>query len=293
MDDGKKSGGLMQSVLNIIGQRPSNGTVASWGCFFTASLMVYYFFSDGDFSFLLTYAGIARVFGLLLLNAKIETSKNAAGVSLKALECYAAVFMMRLWSILRHEGYLPYDRSGDWLYHCVEFASLGLTIVACYLVGGRYRASYDDKSDCFGNLYVPPQFGAAYLLVPCLLGAVIMHPNLNKDFISDMSWTFSMYTESLAIVPQLYMFQKQSSNTVEPLISHFVFTLGFARLVEMAFWLSSFHELASENGTKLVGIIVLVVQFVHIALMADFFYFYVIALHRGGPLQLPTQNGIV
>jgi len=35
-------------------------------------------------------------------------------VSLKTLEAYSVVFFFRIVSIFRHEGYLPYDRSGDW-----------------------------------------------------------------------------------------------------------------------------------------------------------------------------------
>ena len=36
--------------------------------------------------------------------------------------------------------------------------------------------------------------------------------SLNHDFFSDVSWTISMYLESVAMVPQLYMFQKQASD---------------------------------------------------------------------------------
>lgn len=38
----------------------------------------------------------------------------ASSVSLKTLQAYLFVFSFRLVSIMRHEGYLPYDRSGDW-----------------------------------------------------------------------------------------------------------------------------------------------------------------------------------
>jgi hypothetical protein len=37
------------------------------------------------------------------------------------------------------------------------------------------------------------QFGAVFLIGPCFLAAAIFHPNLNKDWVSDVSWTFSMY----------------------------------------------------------------------------------------------------
>lgn len=49
--------------------------------------------------------------------------------------------------------------------------------------------------------------------------AQFVHPSLNRDFLSDTAWTFSIYLESLAIVPQLYMFQKQAKGIVEVLVS--------------------------------------------------------------------------
>lgn len=48
-----------------------------------------------------------------------------------------------------------------------------------------------------------------------------MHPSLNRHFLSDSAWTFSMYLESFAIVPQLYMFQKQAKGIQEVLVSGF------------------------------------------------------------------------
>lgn len=46
-----------------------------------------------------------------------------------------------------------------------------------------------------------------------------VHPTLNRHFVSDTAWTFSMYLESMAIVPQLVMFQKQAKGIVEVLVS--------------------------------------------------------------------------
>lgn len=280
-------------VNRAISGRPSNSTIGSWAGFFLFCFMVYAFFSDGDFSFLLTFAGITRAFAFMLLILRMQGQRSAGGVSLKSLQCYCCVFVLRLTSILRHEGYLPYDKSGDWLYHVVETLSLLCAGVATACVAVRFSSSYNAKDDAFGNFHIPSEFGAVFLIGPCFLAAAIFHPNLNKDWVSDVSWTFSMYLESLAIMPQLYMFQKQAGEAVETLVSHFVFALGFARIVEMAFWMSSFHELADVNGSKFVGILVLVVQFVHVALMADFFYFYAIALKSGMPMQLPTQSGLV
>ena len=76
-------------------------------------------------------------------------------------------------------------------------------------------------------------------------------------------------------------------------MAHCVAALGFARIVEMAFWLWSFHELSDASGSNFVGYFVLVVQFVHVAIMGDFFYFYARSLQKGTPMQLPSASGLV
>jgi hypothetical protein len=95
-------------------------------------------------------------------------------------------------------------------------------------------------------LFLPPQFGIAFLVLPCLLLATVIHPTLNQNFVTDVAWTLALYLETLAVIPQLYMFQK--SGSVEPWTSHFVFTLGLSRVFLFSFWLSSYHELNDKRG---------------------------------------------
>ena len=125
-DDGKKGGKKSIAVQAL------NANVLLWFGFLTASLFVYFFLSGGDFSFLMTYGGMARMFGFGILNLKTFKSQRATGVSTKTLQLYCIVFFFRLTSIIRHEGYLPYDKSGDWLYHFVEGLSLVLCSLALY-----------------------------------------------------------------------------------------------------------------------------------------------------------------
>lgn len=267
--------------------------LAPWLGFFLLSSVVYLAFSDGDFSFLLTYASLTRCFGITLLVAKMQRSRSGAGLSAKTLHAYAVVFVARLTSIFRHEGYLPYDRSGDWVYHCVEVASLVATSAALFLLHGAYARTYEDGNDSFGNVAgLPPRFGAVCVIGPTLLFAALFHPSLNKDFLSDTAWTYAMYLESFAILPQLFLFQKQSKTcaTVDPLIGHFVAALGFSRIVEMGFWMNSFHELADRNGNRHVGVLVLGTQIVHLVIMGDFFYFYLRSVKKGLPIQLPSPS---
>lgn len=107
--------------------------ILAWCAFFTLSMVAYALVSDGDFSFLLTYAACTRSFGFFILCFRMYASKTGtflkhmqmdfnslllvctgSSVSLKSLEAYVVVFLFRILSIMRHEGYLPYDKSGDW-----------------------------------------------------------------------------------------------------------------------------------------------------------------------------------
>mmetsp|Transcript_11398 Transcript_11398/g.14836 ORF Transcript_11398/g.14836 Transcript_11398/m.14836 type:complete len:284 (-) Transcript_11398:237-1088(-) len=267
-----------------------NFTVMAWGSFLSVSLLCYYLFSDGDFSFVMTYASMTRFFAFAVLVFKMVWSKSSQGVSLKTLELYLLMYVFRLAAIARHEGYLPFDRSGDWFYHIVEFCSLCLVGVASFLVMGPFSARYEKAFDCFGNLHVPPAYGAIYLIVPCLFLALIFHPSLNNEWFSDCCWTFSMYLETVAIMPQLYMFQKQVSRVVEVLISHSVFALGFARVLDLVFWLSTYGELAGKAQTNFSGILILITQFINVALMGDFFYYYFLSIKSGTGMQLPMTS---
>lgn len=284
-DEGKRGGKKSIAVQAL------NANVLMWAGFFSASLFVYFMMSGGDFSFLMTYGGMARTFGFGILNLKTFKSQRATGVSIKTLQLYVIVFFFRLTSIIRHEGYLPYDKSGDWLYHFVEGMSLVLASLALYACMVPFKHTYQAELDKFGELLVPPGTGAVYLAAPILLLAIIVHPNLNADFISDTAWTYAMYLESAALLPQLYMFQKQSSGVVELLTAHFVFALGFGRVMEFLFWIYSYHELADASGSKLPGYLALFSLAVQIIMMLDFFWYYYLAVKNATPLVLPSTGG--
>ena len=164
---GHGDGGLAGIAANV---KKSN-MLAPWLAFGMLSLVVYGAFSDGDFSFLLTYASLTRCFAVTLLVAQLQQSKSASGISSKTLQCYVCVFASRLLSILRHEGYLPYDRSGDWIYHCIEVGAFLATLAALALVHGPYSSTYDITADGFGAPGVPSNLGALVLIVPAFIVA--------------------------------------------------------------------------------------------------------------------------
>lgn len=152
-----------------------------------------------------------RCFGFGILNYRMWTAKSGKGLSIKSLELYTLTFITRLLSILWLQGCLPFDKSGDWFYHFVEIFSLVLVLLALYGMFGPLLPTYDEKNDKFGNLSIPSEFGIIYIVAPCVILAVLFHPALNREAFSDTCWTLSMYLEALAMLPQVYMFQRQAS----------------------------------------------------------------------------------
>lgn len=280
----------------------TNKGILLWSGFLSVSFVVYYFISSGDYSFLLTFASFMRCFGFMLLTTKIWSAASMKGISVKTLELYLLVFLFRLLSIMRFQGYLPYDQTGDWFYHLVELLSFGFIALCLFGAFTTMKFSYDQKYDTFGNLHIPAEYGGLYLLVPTLVLAAVVHPSLNSDWFSDVCWTTSMYLESVAMFPQLFMFQKLSAEargswSVEDLLGHFVFALGFSRMFEFLFWGSSYRELLHyETETHLAGYFVLIAQLMHLVIMADFFYYYIKAMVRGTSIELPiaqSYSGLV
>jgi len=278
--------------------RTNASNVLLWSSFITVVLLVYHLFSDGDFSFLLTLGGIARCFAFAVLITKITTQKTCQGISAKSLQVYLIVFFSRLCSVLVYEGYLPFDKSGDWVYQFVEVTAFALCLLSLFLVMFQYRLTYHRAQDSFGKwdsgkIKVPSAFGVVWIILPALLVSMIIHPSLNGFFVTDVAWTFACYLETLAMVPQLWMFQqkKRTDTEIEPFTSHFVFALGAARVLHFMFWLSSYHELNDKNGglNGFAGYLVLFAQFMQMVIMGSFFYYYLKSAAQGKPMEMPVH----
>uniref|UniRef100_A0A7S3V3D1 Uncharacterized protein n=1 Tax=Aplanochytrium stocchinoi TaxID=215587 RepID=A0A7S3V3D1_9STRA len=251
---------------------------------FAAILFVYHVLSDGDFSFLLTLGSLIQTFGVAILLTKLFRQNSFSGISLKTLQLYALVHTCRLSSILFHEGYLPYDSTGDFVIKITEISSLVMILCAIgtvLLPSGD--VAYNAAEDCFGNFgAVSGNFGSLYLILPCFVLACLFHPNINKNIVTDIAWMFSNYLEIFAVVPQFYMMQKLTK-AIEESIAHFCFSVGFARLFLTIFW----FETSVELGEGAVATLMLVIQLIHLAIMAEFCIYYLVAAKKKEPLVLP------
>lgn len=80
-------------------------------------------------------------------------------------------------------------------------------------------------------------------------------------------WTFSIYLESVAILPQLFMISK--TGEAETITTHYLFFLGLYRALYLINWIWRFYF---EGFFDMIAIVAGVVQTI---LYCDFFYLYV------------------
>jgi len=247
-----------------------------WGGFSVFVLICFWMFSNGDFSFLLTLSSMVSMFSFLMVAMKIETGQSVRGVSLKMMECYTAVLLGRLCAIVPFEGYLPFDKSGDWFYQVCEAAAFCLSGSIVYCCRVRFAKTYDPTSDTLNHLW---------LILPALVISLIFHPNLNNFLPSDIAWAFALYLESVTVLPQLFMFMKEGQ--AEPFTSHFLASQALSKLISFIFWASSFSELSNPNHyiKSFVGHWVVAMQLVQLVVMGDFIYHYIRCIRKGIPVS--------
>merc|ERR1719453_184071 len=104
-------------------------------------------FSDRGYSSVLTLGAGVQFFGFQMLLLKVHRQKSVAGISARTLETYALVLCVKLCSTLFRQGYLPVDRSGDFVYQILDMMSLATVIRLLYYVRTTYRGTYQDELD--------------------------------------------------------------------------------------------------------------------------------------------------
>lgn len=96
---------------------------------------------------------------------------------------------------------------------------------------------------------------------------VIVNSLSSVFFFTQILWTFSIYLESVAILPQLFMISK--TGEAETITTHYLFFLGLYRALYLINWVWRFYF---EGFFDMIAIVAGVVQTI---LYCDFFYLYV------------------
>lgn len=92
--------------------------------------------------------------------------------------------------------------------------------------------------------------------------------SLTHSLTKQILWTFSIYLEAVAILPQLFLLQR--TGEVENLTSDYIFCLGAYRALYILNWI--YRYFTEEGYTQWIVWIAGVIQ---TAIYCDFFYYYV------------------
>ncbi|KAA0183271.1 hypothetical protein HAZT_HAZT002982 [Hyalella azteca] len=132
---------------------------------------------------------------------------------------------------------------------------LAAAYATLYLMYVKFKATYDHNHDTFR---------LEFLILPAAGLALI----INHEFsIIEVMWTFSIYLEAVAILPQLFMVSK--TGEAESITSHYLFALGSYRALYIVNWVYRYY---SEGFYDMIATLAGVVQTV---LYCDFFYLYI------------------
>eukprot|EP00475_Leptophrys_vorax_P019883 TRINITY_DN27223_c0_g1_i1.p1 TRINITY_DN27223_c0_g1~~TRINITY_DN27223_c0_g1_i1.p1 ORF type:complete len:217 (-),score=22.42 TRINITY_DN27223_c0_g1_i1:205-855(-) len=206
---------------------------------------------------------MTHLMSIVVLLLKIYTMKSCAGISLKTQELYVLVFATR---------YLDLFFAFISLYNSVMkviFLASSVAIVYYMRYDKVVKQKYDRDHDTFRHVF---------LVIPCFVLALLV----NKKFTpTEVLWTFSIYLEAVAILPQLVLLQR--TKNIDNLTGNYVFFLGAYRGLYILNWI--YRYLTEHNYRQWI---VWVSGLVQTALYADFFYYYIISWKNNQRLSLPA-----
>merc|ERR1719502_1303698 len=119
----------------------------TWLAFGALGLWMYHEIAEKAFTSILTLGVLAQALSFVLLQIQISLNKSVAGISGKTMMMHLVKLVCKLGTTLWLDGYLPMDKSGDWIYQVGDVVSLlmVLQILLCVLVS--HKATYQSDQD--------------------------------------------------------------------------------------------------------------------------------------------------
>ncbi|KAB8072823.1 ER lumen protein retaining receptor-domain-containing protein [Aspergillus leporis] len=210
------------------------------------------------FRLLADFSHLASIFILL---HKMKSSSSCSGLSFKSQALYLMVFVTRYLDLFWAFSESLYNTTFKILF-------IGSSAYIIYLMLNDYKPTHDPNTDTFKVQYL--------LGFSALLALLFPH-----DYsISEILWTFSIWLESVAILPQLFMLQR--TGEADTITTHYLFALGLYRALYIPNWI---YRYFAESYFQPVPILAGIVQTL---LYSDFFYIYYTKIMKGKKFSLPV-----
>lgn len=195
-------------------------------------------------------ADMSHVLSILLLLQKIRSSNSVAGISFKTQALYALVFVTRYLDVF------------------IYFVSIYNTAMKILFLGTSFytlHVMYKKRDSGTIAANTIDTFRVEFLLIGSLALALIF-PSERIYSVTNILWTFSLWLESVAILPQLFMLQR--TGQAESLTVHYIFALGLYRGFYVLNWIYRYYF---DNWFSLTSFVTGIIQ---TALYSDFFWVY-------------------
>ncbi|KAF8627967.1 hypothetical protein AX15_004161 [Amanita polypyramis BW_CC] len=203
---------------------------------------------------------LSHLASILILLHKIQTSRSCRGISFKTQALYVVVFVMRYLDLFYH--YVS-------VYNFImKLFFIGSSCYILHLMKHKYRPTHDPAIDTFK---------VEYLVGPCFVLGIIFN---YKFTILEVLWSFSIFLESVAILPQLFMLQR--TGEAETITTHYLAALGAYRALYIPNWI---YRYATEGVVDPIAVTAGIVQ---TGLYLDFFYVYFTRVLQGQKFELPA-----
>lgn len=210
------------------------------------------------------FGDLSHLVAVIILLWKIWTTRSCSGISGKSQILFAVVFTCRYMDL-----FTSYVSLYNTLMKIIFIASSYTTV---HLIYRKFKTTYGRGQDTFR---------IEYLLGPVAFLTLLIHERKpNSYLIIELLWTFSIYLEAFAILPQLFMITR--TGEAETITSHYLFFLGSYRAFYILNWIYRYY---TEGFHEWIPIIAGLIQTM---LYCDFFYLYITRVTRGGSLRLPT-----
>lgn len=211
-------------------------------------------------NFIRLVADMMHLASIFILILKMYATRSCAGISLKTQLLYLVVFFARYLDLFTHFVSL---------YNTVMkifFISSSAFII--YLMLAPYKGTVDKQIDTFR---------VEFLVFPAAVLALLFHDQFT---VLEVLWSFSIFLEAVAILPQLSILQR--TGECETITTHYLFALGGYRALYLFNWVYRYYY------EGYVDVIAWVAGLVQTVLYLDFFYVYFTKVLQGKRFKLPV-----
>jgi len=204
---------------------------------------------------------ISHLISIFILLQKMHQTSSCSGISFKSQALYLIVY------ITRYLDLFPTFTQSAWntVFKILFLASSGYTI---YVMTTEYKPTHDPNLDTFR---------VQYLLGGSLFLALIWPYEYT---LIEILWAFSIWLESVAILPQLFLLQR--TGEAETITTHYLFALGIYRALYIPNWIWRYWAEGHWDGIAVVAGIVQTI------LYSDFFWIYYTKVLKGKKFALPV-----